>query len=86
MIKLNDVTTNTISTRFCDLKVGDYFIQNPTAIWMKIGDSDTILIPISGSNAIQITNNDSYFRYGIFKNDSIVEKIDIVSIDYRRVK
>lgn len=83
---LNDITTNTILTSFCDLKVGDFFMQNPTVIWMKtnefyINEKDKKI-----RNAIQITNNDSYLRYGIFQDDSKVEKLEIVSIDYRRIK
>ena len=86
---LNDVTTNTMLTRFCDLKVGDCFMQNSTVIWMKT-DEFSITAPDEIHkgirNAIQITNNDNYLRYGLFKNDNMIEKIEITSIDYRRVK
>lgn len=77
---LNDVTTNTMLTSFYDLKVGDCFIQNPKVIWMKTDTFDV------DKNAIQITDNDHYVRYGIFKNNTMVEKIEITSIDYRRIK
>ena len=88
-MNLNDITAKPKFTSFCDLEVGDYFIQNSTVIWMKtnafsITSFDEIHKGIR--NAIQITNNDNYLRYGLFQNDSTVEKIEITSIDYRRIK
>ena len=88
-MNLNDITAKPKSTSFGDLEVGDYFIQNPTVIWMKT-DEFNITAPDEFHkgirNAIQITNNDNYLRYGLFKNDNLVEKIEITSIDYRRIK
>lgn len=89
-IKLNDITEKTELTCFGDLEVGDYFIQNTAAIWMK---TDTFNVIVDEEihkkidrNAIQITNNNDYFRYGTFSTNSIVEKVKIDSIDYRRIK
>jgi len=89
MIKLNDITAKPELTSFGDLEVGDYFIQNSTVIWMKTNEFSTTAfdeIHRGIRNAIQITNNDDYLRYGWFQNDSVVEKIEITSIDYRRIK
>ena len=89
-MNLNDVTAKPEFTTFGNLEIGDYFIQNSTVIWKKTADYNINLYNNGKDkrirNAIQITNNDDYLCYGLFQNDSAVEKIDIVSIDYRRIK
>jgi len=88
-MNLNDVTAKSEFTTFGNLEIGDYFIQNSKVIWKKTADYTIKLYDgecKSIRNAIQITNNDDYLCYGLFQNDSAVEKIDIVSIDYRRIK
>ena len=86
-MKLNDITNRFQPTYFNDLKAGEYFIQNLEVIWMKV-DVDYVQNnkTLKALNAIQITNNTNYPRYGLFKNDSKVDKIDIISIDYEKIK
>ena len=76
MITLHDVT-NTEPTVFGDLILGDYFIwPQEDAIWKKLNKT----------TAIQITNNSAFLMTRVYDYDVQVTKIEITSIDYRRIK
>lgn len=78
MIKVNDITADTELTVFGALDIEDYFtnIVNKDVIWKKL----------NATTAIQITNDSSFFMTRAFDRGVAVAKIDIVSIDYRRIK
>lgn len=80
MIKVNDLSEDT-KIVFNDLAAGDYFTTlNDDVIWRKVNIfSDT-------ANAIQITDNPSYLLLAKIDKDRVINKIEIASIDYRRIK
>ena len=77
---INEVTT-TQDITFNDLKVNDYFMNdNDNVIWKK-----TVTFN-NRHNAIQITDNDNYITFAKFNDNEIVHKIEIISINYKKIK
>ena len=76
-MKVNDITEYT-ATVFGDLDVEDYFtnIVNRKIIWRKI----------DGTTAIQITNDTTFSTISYIAKDVAVQKVEITSIEYRRIK
>ena len=80
MIRVNDIS-ETDSTVFGELKLGDYFIvDDEKIIWKKVCEINR------RTYAVQITDDNSYVSFARFNKDQVVTKIKIVSIDYRRIK